>query len=251
MAARMSRDQVAVLAGLAAPLVVAVILVPFRSGLPNTDAALALILVVVAVAASGHRLAGVLAAVSAAAWFDFFLTVPYERFPITRRADIETTVLLLAIGAAVTEIAVRGRRQHAAAARRAGYLDGINAAARAVATGESAAALTSQVCEQLTGLLRLSGCQFQDGVAGIGRPVRLLRDGTVVSGHMVWDIERYGPPPGRDIELLAEAGGLLQGRFLLTPGPGTRPALEQRLVAVALADQAGAALSRGHPVNSS
>ena len=157
MAARMSRDQVAVLAGLAAPLVLAVILVPFRSGLPDTDAALALILVVVAVAASGHRLAGVLAAVSAAVWFDFFLTVPYERFTITRRADIETTVLLLAIGAAVTEIAVRGRRQHAAAARRAGYLDGINAAARAVATGESAAALTSQVCEQLTGLLRLSG----------------------------------------------------------------------------------------------
>ena len=195
MAARMSRDRVAVLAGLAAPLVVAVILVPFRSGLPNTDAALALILVVVAVAASGHRLAGVLAAVSAAAWFDFFLTVPYERFTITRRADIETTVLLLAIGAAVTEIAVRGRRQHAAAARRAGYLDGLNAAARAVATGESAAALTSQVCEQLTGLLRLSGCRFQDGVAGIGRPARLLRDGTVVSGAMVWDMERYGPPP--------------------------------------------------------
>ena len=148
MAARMSRDRVAVLAGLAAPLVLAVILVPFRSGLPNTDAALALILVVVAVAASGHRLAGVLAAVSAAAWFDFFLTVPYERFTITRRADIETTVLVLAIGAAVTEIAVRGRRQHAAAARRAGYLDGINAAARAVATGESAAALTSQVAMQ-------------------------------------------------------------------------------------------------------
>lgn len=169
---------------------------------------------------------------------------------LARRADIETTVLLLAIGAAVTEIAVRGR-QHAAAARRAGYLDGINAAARAVATGESAVALTSQVCEQLTGLLRLSGCRFQDGVAGIGRPARLLRDGTVVSGAMVWDIERDGPPPGRDIELLAEAGGLLQGRFLLTPGPGTRPALEQRLVAVALADQAGAALSRGHPVNSS
>jgi hypothetical protein len=201
--------------------------------------------VVVAVAASGRRLAGVLAAASAA-WFDFFLTVPYERFTITRRADIETTVLLLAIGVAVTEIAVRGRRQHAAAARRAGYLDGINAAARAVATGESAAALTAHVCERLTGLLSLSGCRFQDGVAGIGSPARLLRDGTVVAGGRVWDLERDGPPPGHDIELLAEAGGLLlQGRFLLTTGPGTRPGLEQRLVAVALADQAGAALSRG------
>lgn len=52
-----------------------------------------------------------------------------------------------------------------------------------------------------------------------------------------------GLPPGRNIELLAEAGGLLQGRFLLTPGPETRLGLEQRLVAIGLADQAGAALA--------
>ena len=98
------------LAGLAAPLALAALLVPFRGSFPNTDAALALILVVVAVAANGYRLAGILAAVSAAAWFDFFLTQPYERFAITRRADIETTILLLVIGVAVTEIAVWGRR---------------------------------------------------------------------------------------------------------------------------------------------
>ena len=33
----------------------------------------------VAVAANGYRLAGVLAALSAAVWFDFFLTQPYQR----------------------------------------------------------------------------------------------------------------------------------------------------------------------------
>src|ERR1700726_2953082 len=131
----LTRDRLAVLVALAAPLALAALLVPFRGSFPNTDAALALILVVVAVAANGYRLAGILAAVSAAAWFDFFLTQPYERFAITRRADIETTVLLLVIGVAVTEIAVWGRRQHAAASRRAGYLDGINNAARAVAAG--------------------------------------------------------------------------------------------------------------------
>jgi K+-sensing histidine kinase KdpD len=76
------RDTVAVLAGLAAPLALAAILVPFRGSFPNTDAALALILVVVAVAANGYRPAGYLAAVSAAVWFDFFLTHPYERFTI-------------------------------------------------------------------------------------------------------------------------------------------------------------------------
>ena len=69
-----------------------------------------LVTVVVAVAANGQRVAGLLAAVSAAAWFDFFLTQPYERFAITHREDIETTVLLVAVGAAVTKLAGRGRR---------------------------------------------------------------------------------------------------------------------------------------------
>ena len=58
-------------------------------------------------------------------------------------------------------------------------------------------------------------------------------------------MERDGLPAGREIELLAEASGLLQGMFLLTGGHGPRPSLEQRLVTVALADQAGAALSGG------
>ena len=133
----LTRDRLAVLAALAAPLALAAILVPFRTSFPNTDAALAMLLVVVAVAANGYRLAGYLAAVSTAVWFDFFLTQPYERFSITHRTDIETTVLLLVIGVAVTEIAVWGRRQHVAASRRAGYLEGINSAAQAVAAGGS------------------------------------------------------------------------------------------------------------------
>jgi hypothetical protein len=242
MARNPGRDRAAVLAGLAGPLALAVVLIPFRGSLPNTDAALALVLVVVAVAAAGHRLAGVLAAVSAAAWFDFFLTVPYERFTITRRPDIETTVLVLAVGIAVTEIAVRGRLQHAAAARRAGYLDGINAAGRAAATGAEPRLLVERVCGQLTGLLGLSACRFQEGAAGIGSPPRLLRDGRIATGGQTWDAELAGLPLGRDTELLVEAGGLLMGRFLLTPGLG-RPTLEQRLAAIGLAGQAGAALA--------
>jgi Domain of unknown function (DUF4118) len=245
---RPGRDMVAAGVGLVAPLALAVILVPFRGSFPNTDAALALVLVVVAVAATGYRLAGVVvAAASAAVWFDFFLTVPYERLTMTRRADIETTVLLLAVGVAVTEIAVQGRRQHRAAARRAGYLEGIHTAARAVATGGAAGGLAGLVAEQLTGLLSLSACRFQAGVAGIGGPARLGRDGRVAVGGEVVDVDRDGLPAGKDIELLAEAGGLLQGRFLLTPQPGARPGLEARLMAVALADQVGAALAGRSP----
>jgi K+-sensing histidine kinase KdpD len=242
------RDTLAVVAGLAAPLALAAILVPFRGSFPNTDAALAMILVVVAVAANGYRLAGILAAISAAAWFDFFLTQPYERFTITRRADIETTVLLLVIGVAVTEIAVWGRRQHAAASRRAGYLDGINAAAQAAATGSSPAALIDQVADQLTRVLSLQACRFQYGAAGLGRPARMRHDGTVVVAGQSWDVDAEGFPAGADTELLVEGGGVFQGRFLMTPGPDTRPTAEQRLLAVALADQVGAALATSHPV---
>jgi K+-sensing histidine kinase KdpD len=245
----LSRDRLAVVAALAAPLLLTVILVPFRGSFPNTDAALALILVVVAVAANGYRLAGYLAALSAAVWFDFFLTRPYEQFAITHRTDIETTVLLLVIGVAVTEIAVWGRRQHAAASRRAGYLDGIGAAARAVASGESPGELTDQVSARLTELLSLRACKFEYGKAGLGRPARLLSDGQVVTEHRTWDVPVVGLPTGTDIELLVENAGVLQGRFLMRAKPDARPTLEQRLVAIAFAEQVGAALAGSHPID--
>jgi K+-sensing histidine kinase KdpD len=237
----------ALLAGLAAPLALTGILVPFRTSFPNTDAALALILIVLAVAAFGSRPAGLLAAVSAALWFDFFLTRPYERFSITRTTDIETTVLILVIGAAVTEIAVWGRRQQLAATRRAGYLDGIKMAAGAVAAGSSASALIDDVSGRLVPLLSARDCRFEHGVAGLGRPARLRQDGQVVTpDQRVIAVERDGLPA--TTELLVENRGVLRGRFLVTAYPGARPAVEQRLVAVALADQVGAALAADGPV---
>jgi K+-sensing histidine kinase KdpD len=236
------KRYLAVFAGLAAPLALTAILVPFRTSFPNTDAALVLILVVVAVAALGSRPAGILAALSAAVWFDFFLTRPYERFSITRTSDIETTVLILVIGVAVTEIAVWGRRQHLAATRRAGYLAGINLAAGAVAAGSSASALVGDVSDRLVRLLSVRDCRFEYGVAGLGRPARLRQDGQVVTpDQRVLAVDRDGLPA--TTELLVEYGGVLRGRFLLAAGPDARPTEEQRLVAVAFADQVGAALA--------
>ena len=245
----LSRDRLAVAAALAAPLLLTLILVPFRTSFPNTDAALALLLVVVAVAANGYRLAGYLAALSAAVWFDFFLTRPYEELTINRRADIETTVLLLVIGVAVTEIAVWGRRQHTAASRRAGYLDGINAAARAAAAGESPGELINQVSGRLTELLSLRACKFEYGKAGLGRPARLRNDGQVMTEHRTWNVPVEGLPSGTDIELLVENAGVFQGRFLMRAKPDARPTLEQRLVAIAFAEQVGAAVAGSHPID--
>jgi K+-sensing histidine kinase KdpD len=244
---RPSRGTVAVAAGLAGPLALTAVLIPFRSSFANTDAALALILLVVAVAAAGSRMAGYLAAASAAIWFDFFLTRPYERFSISRATDIETTVLLLVIGIAVTEIAVWGRRQHADASRRSGYLAGINDAARAAAAGDSPPSLIDQVSGTLIQLLALRSCQFQYGVAGLGRPARLERTGAVTVGEQAWNVQANGMPAST--ELLVESGGRLQGRFLMQADPSARPTAEQLLVAAAFADQVGAALAASRTIS--
>lgn len=141
----LSRDRVAWPVALLGPFVLTVALVPLRDSFDNTNAALVLVLVIVAVAASSTRAAGVLAALSAAVWVDFFQTRSYQRFTISDRADIETAALLLAVGAGVTQLAARGRRQHVLANRDAGYLDGIRAAADAVATGGSSGDLIDEV----------------------------------------------------------------------------------------------------------
>jgi K+-sensing histidine kinase KdpD len=237
------RDRLAAVAAIAGPLLVTAILVPLRSSFANTDVALVLVAVIVAVAANGDRLAGVLAAVSAAVWFDFFFTKPYDQLSITRRADVETTVLLLIIGVAVTELAVRGRRQQAAASRRAGYLAGLHSVAGSVAVGDSGSEVTRRVTDELVRLLTLSSCRFQAGVAGLGKPARMDHEGEITIGTQPWDTDDLGLPQDQDIELLAENNGILVGRFMMTAAPGSRPSLERRLVAAALADQVGAALA--------
>jgi len=237
----LTRDRVTLLAGVIAPFAVCVALVPFRDSFANTNAALLLVLVVVAVAANGHRVAGVVAAVSAGVWFDFFLTQPYEHLTIANRSDIETFVLLLLVGVGVTELAVWGRRQHLTASRQAGYLAGIQAAAGVVTGGGSLTPLVEQVAEQLTRILGLTRCRFDYGTA-LDHP-RLQRDGQIVWRHEVWDVERRGMPTERDTELVVETASRFWGRFVLTAGPDTRPTLTQRQVAVALADQVAAGMS--------
>ncbi len=78
------RHRIAVLvASFFAPLVACALLTLARDAIANTNAALILVLLIVGAASTGLRSAGLLAAVSSAAWFDFFLTVPYGRFRST------------------------------------------------------------------------------------------------------------------------------------------------------------------------
>jgi hypothetical protein len=196
---------------------------------------------VVAVAALGNRLAGALAAVSAAIWFDFFFTVPYERFTIARSADVRTVLLLLVVGLAVSQLAARARQLRVIAITDERYLAEIHDTAQLTQTARSPDAVVDRVREQLIGLLDLAGCRFEYG-ALLGHPPRLEPDGSVMAGHHRYDVEESGLPR-EEIELRTFGHGQYYGRFMLRPKAESRPSLQARLVAVTLADQAGRALS--------
>jgi hypothetical protein len=244
MARLFSKGRGAMALGLVAPLAAAAVLLPFRADWSNTNVALVLVAVVVAVATLGNRIAGALGAASAFAWFDFFFTRPYERFTIRSSADVTTAVLLLVVGLAVSQLAANSRRLRVLSITDADYLDQIHGAAELSRTARSPDAVVDHVCGLLRDLLDLNGCRFEYGSL-IGHPPRLEPDGTVVSGYRAWDVEEFGFPAG-DVELRTFCNGEFCGRFMLTPSPRSRPSLQARLVAVTLADQAGRAIGAAH-----
>lgn len=227
-----------------APLVICAVLGAFRASVTTATGALVLVLVVVAAAATGDRWAGVLAALSGGVWLDFFLTQPYHRFAIADRDDIVVTVLLVAIGLAVTEVALWGRRQEARAGRRAGYLDGALRTAEIVAArDESPEALVDLVCRQIADVLGVSACRFVAGPVYDYRLATLQHDGTVTRGGRPVKVEQQGLPTNEQTALLVTRGGETLGHFVLTAaGDIAYPSLEQRRVAVLLADQVASAL---------
>ncbi|WP_330328461.1 DUF4118 domain-containing protein [Streptomyces sp. NBC_00536] len=235
------RDPAALLAGLAAPALVALALVPIRTDVSATNAALILVVAVVAVAALGSRTAGAVAALSAAGWFDFFLTRPYQRFTISDRNDVETAVLLLVVGLIVSQLAVRARRLQAVVVTDTAHLSSLQGTARLMEDGEAPEAVVEYVRRELVGLLGLRGCRFEYGTL-MGALPRLEHGGGLWL-RRPGRVTQYADWPEGETELRAVGGGHYYGRFLLDPLPGCPlPSEEARLVAVALAGQAGAAL---------
>jgi len=208
------RTWLAFAAGITAPLVVAAAAVPLRATIDNANVALVLAAVVVAVAMTGSRPAVLAAAASATVWFDFFHTRPYESFTVNNRDDVVTALVLLAVGVLVGELAIRSRRHGA---------------------------------DELLRLLELRDCRFESGLGWLEGPVvaQLERNGDVVHGGVRWRVSSLGLP-SRGVGLEVQGGGQTYGRFLLLPTAGVPVSFARRIVAVALADQVGAAFA-SHP----
>lgn len=230
-------------AALLAPFLTSAVLATVRDSVTAATSVLVLVVWVVGAAATGDRLAGVLAAVSAGAWFDFFLTEPYLRFTIADADDIEATILLVVISLAVSEVALWGYRQQKEAARRSGYLDGVLGAARAVAEGNmSPATVVDVVARQISEVLGADSCRYIEGSVPDARIAILDHDGVLTRNGQAVDVDRVGLPTDEYVAMLVRRGPDVAGHFLLTTTSHlTYPTREQRRIAVLMADQVAAA----------
>lgn len=240
-----SHPSTVVIGAAVAPFLVAAGLGATRASVTSTTAALVLVLVVVAAAATGLRSAGVVAALSAGAWYDYFLTQPYNSFKIDDPDDLQAAVLLLVIGVAVSEIAQWGLRHEARASRWAGYLDGVLGMSDLAATGYGTPdELAQQVAHQVATVLGVDDCRYEPAGHERGSWTSLHRDGTVWRGGRQLDVERGGLPTDDLIVLPVTHDGRDLGQLAVSASVHlARPGMHQRRIAVLLADQLGSALA--------
>jgi hypothetical protein len=126
----------------------------------------------------------------------------------------------------------------------------LSTAATVGAGRRSTSSIVDDVCEQIVDVLQVDHCRFDPGSIDPGRgPIlaALNDDATVIyNGHPL-DVNRHGLPTDSEIALPVQSSGTIRGRFLLTAATRVvRPTKEQLRVAVALANQVGAALSAPH-----
>jgi hypothetical protein len=201
----------------------------------------------VAVASTGRRLAAAVAALVSALSFDFFLTRPYYSFRITRHQDLITELLLLVVGLTVGELAARGRHHRTVAWQSRHQVALLHEVTELAATGQDPQVVVAAAADGLSELLSLRQCRFTTHDTG-DVAARVTPVGEVRIGNELWATDDLGLPT-RSVDLPVRSGGWLLGHFLLTPTPGTPVLHDRLLVAVAIADQVGAALAADEPPN--
>lgn len=219
-----------------APVAVGALLGLLRAGMETSTAAMVLVLTVVASAATGDRVAGVVAALAAATSFDFFLTEPYHSLSIVHRDDLELALTLVVVGLAVTEIALWGRRQQEVAQRRDGYLSGL-AQLLDLPDGTSSAARAREIAGAVTTVLGADRCEWVPGLPGPDDAV-VEAGGVVTRGGRPVTVEQSGLPTDAFTAVPVRRRGAVVGHFrVVTSTHVVRPTVEQRRVAALLADR--------------
>jgi hypothetical protein len=223
------------------PVAVSGILVAFRDQFRPSNAALILVLVVLASAVVGGRWGGATSAVVSALCFDFFFTRPYYSLTINNRDDIETTIVLLIVGLAVGELVVRTRRSRQVARVSRREVEQVRRVSALGAGGEAAGKLIQIMQRELVEALGVRGARFERPPFTTALP-RLGHGSVTIPAHA------NGTPEGprNEVELPVWGQGRELGRFVLvlpTDSTGISIDPDDRALAAALADQLGAALA--------
>jgi hypothetical protein len=223
------------------PIAAAALLVAARDEVESGNLALLLVLTVVIGAVIGGWAGGLVSAVTAVLAYDFFLTEPYLSMGIDDGDDREAAVVLFVVGLAVGALVTLVRRDRRAVTRARDEISRLHRVAELVVSGAGADDLVRAVENELEALLELEDCTYETPPFGSSF-ARLERNGGIdpPAGRLV-GAEAALPADG--VELAVVGGGRTLGRFVLEPRPGMIVALDRRVVAVALADQLGAALS--------
>jgi len=226
---------------LAAPLLVALVLVPSRNEFAGAAAALIFVALIVALSVGGNRFVGFTASLSSALWYDVFLTRPYGRLDISHRPDVETTLSLLVVGFMVSELAARRRHLSKVSAEEAEYVDMVRDLTDLANGTAPSSAIIARALPSLIQLLDLRDCRFER--APSDPPMaRITSNGEVVHVGMDWPVNQMGIP-GPEAEIVAQWRGRSLGRFVITPTPGEPIPRERRIVAALLASVVGAAIA--------
>jgi Domain of unknown function (DUF4118) len=227
-----------------APIAAGAALVGVRDVVDNANVVLVLVLVVVAVAAAGGRWAGAIAALTSALSFDFFHTRPYLSLSIASRDDVETTVLLLVIGFLVGHLAFVAARRATLAQAGQREVSRLYRVVEQAAAGTAPEDVLTAVRAELGDLLGLRDCRWESGAPPADLPV-LLSTGWLEADTLHRFREDGFELPEGGFALPVRANGAVLGHLDCVPSGFRGVSLEQRRVAVALADELGLALAAG------
>ena len=218
-------------AGVAAAIGIGGLLVPVRDVIGNTNVALVLVVVIVAAATFGGRIAGAMTAGAACLSFNSSISQPLYTLRVRSADDIWTIALLFVIGLVVGQLAVFARSNQARAIIERAGITHLEEVGALVAQDQPPNAVWDAVQAALLDELRLVGATFEPGDHPDGPMATLERTGKFDNKVMFWSREGIElPRDGVVLPVQCRNQNLRTNRARAEPGPRyhSRPATGRR-----------------------
>jgi K+-sensing histidine kinase KdpD len=239
-----------------ASLLIGLLVEPFRDTIGLENVVILYLLVVVAAAGIGGRAAGMVAALSAALAYDYFLTTPYHTLVIDTLAQVITVALLVATGIVVS---IGGRVRRRSAGRAVAHANAIRLLHQVTETAAAGGAIDRVAAEglhELLGARRVSvlrrspdGFAVTLDVGDTHMPIdmeavtHLDREGRIPPGHhRVLNGTMVLPRNGVALDLVARQRPV--GYLIIIPGHDVPADRTTRLALATIANQLAIAATK-------